>query len=96
MGSPTAPTGLFAVSAITGEIIWSYPVSANVYGEGPAVGPDGTIYFAAEDNDGTIHAITPEGKLKWSKTLGKKIQASPAVTSDGILYVLANEHGSFI
>lgn len=91
MGSPTAPTGLFAVSAITGEIIWSYPVSANVYGEGPAVGSDGTIYFTAEDNDGTIHAITPEGKLKWSKTLGKKIQASPAVTSDGTLYVLANE-----
>lgn len=89
--SADAPRGLFAFSAISGEQLWTYPVSAAVYGEGPAVGPDGTIYFAAEDNDGTVYAISPDGKLKWSKALGKKIQSSPAVTSDGTVYVLANE-----
>ena len=90
-GSADPANGLFAFSAVTGEIIWTYTVSSAIYGEGPAVGPDGTIYFAAEDNNGTVYAISPDGKLKWSATLGKKIQSSPAVTSDGTVYVLANE-----
>ena len=88
MGSPTKPTGLFAVSAITGQVVWSYATTGNVYGEGPAVGSDGTIYFS--DEGGTFYAISPSGSLKWQHNVGKGQNASPAVTSDGTVYVIAS------
>ena len=88
MGSPTKPTGLFAVSAITEQVVWSYATTGNVYGEGPAVGPDGTIYFS--DEGGTFYAISPSGSLKWQHNVGKGQNASPAVTSDGTVYVIAS------
>lgn len=81
---------LRAVSAITGQIAWEYATSAATYGAGPAVGPDGTIYFGTEDGDGTLYAVSASGALKWKATLGAAVKASPAVTSDGTVYALAD------
>ena len=82
---------LFAVNAITGQIRWEYATSAATYGSGPAVGADGTVYFGTEDSEGSFFAISASGALKWKKSLGSKVQACPAVTSDGIVYALAND-----
>ena len=81
---------LFAVNAITGQIRWEYATSAATYGSGPAVGADGTVYFGTEDSDGSFYAVSASGALKWKKTLGAAVKASPAVTSDGVVYALAN------
>ena len=81
---------LIAVDAINGTIKWEYTTAAATYGAGPAVGPDGTIYFGTEDGAGTFYAINPSGSLKWQKELGKAVKSSPAVTSDGMVYALAD------
>lgn len=81
---------LFAIHAVTGEIRWSVATAAATYGAGPAVGADGMIYFGTEDDEGSFYAITPAGVTKWSKQLGGKVKASPAVTSEGVVYALTD------
>lgn len=80
---------LFAVDAYSGLIKWVYEISDKVtYGGGAAVGTDGTIYQGGRDK--TMHAITPEGKQKWSFEASGNIDAFPAITSDNNLYFCAN------
>ncbi len=87
---PQTEKKLIAIDAIKGTIVWEYATTAATYGAGPAVGADGTIYFGTEDADGTLHAVTASGALRWKKTLGKAVKASPAVTSDGVIYALSD------
>ena len=81
--------GISAYNAITGEKLWEVSTASDgtVYGEGPAVGKDGTIYFGTEGT-GTVKAVSPAGVLKWSTKLAKACKAAPAVTSTGIVYAL--------
>lgn len=80
---------LFAVDAYSGLIKWVYEIPGKVtYGGGAAVGPDGTIYQGGRDM--TMHAITPDGKGKWSFKASGNIDAFPAITSDNNLYFCAN------
>lgn len=81
---------LLAVNAITGIIMWQQSMEAATYGAGVVVGADGKIYLGTEDKAGTIYAFTPNGTLRWSATMGAAIKASPAITSDGKLYVLCD------
>lgn len=81
---------LLAVGAVTGRIVWEYATSAATYGAGPAVGADGTVYFGTEDSEGSFYAVSASGALRWKKSLGAAVKASPAVTSDGVVYALAN------
>lgn len=81
---------LLAVNAITGEIKWQQSMAAATYGAGVAIGSDGKVYLGTEDKDGTIYAFTPNGTLRWSTTMGAAIKASPAVTTDGKIYVLCD------
>jgi outer membrane protein assembly factor BamB len=56
-------------------------------GSAPAVGADGTIY--ANTNDGVLHAIRPNGTLRWKfKTEGivVDVPSSPAIALDGTVY----------
>ena len=66
---------------------WKQPfvLSAGIVSH-PTVANDGTIYICGKDN--TLQAITKEGKLKWSKSIGKNISC-PGVSldSDGTIYV---------
>lgn len=81
---------LFAVDAVAGTVKWQFATAAATYGAGPAVGPDGKIYFGTEDGAGTFYAITPNGIEKWKVSLGNAVKAAPAVTSDGVVYVLVD------
>src|SRR5205807_2688082 len=64
----------------------------------PAVGKDGTIYFACLD--GRVHAVAHDGELKWSFATGGTVVSSPAVddrenvyftSRDGFLYCVNSE-----
>ena len=47
----------------------------------PVVGPDGTVYIGM---DGALHAITPDGAVRWTATLGTTtLPGGPALSPDG-------------
>ncbi len=57
-------------------------------GAGPVVAPDGTVYLANEQ--GKLMSFKPDGTPGWSRTIaaGQRIVASPAIGSDGSVYVI--------
>lgn len=81
---------IYAVSAITGQISWQYSTASATYGAGPVVAPNGYVIFGTEDSNGTLYALSENGTLRWSVQLGSAVKASPAVTSDGVVYALNN------
>lgn len=81
---------VFGINAITGAILWQYATDAATYGAGPAVAKNGSIIFGTEDGDGSVFALSPNGTLCWVAKLGNSIKAAPAVTSDGVVYALAD------
>lgn len=89
----TEADSLYSLAPATGGRIWAYYSGGGK--SSPVIGQDGTIYCA--NQDGVVHAITPEGQQKWSATPGAGIavNASPAVDPDrGLLYVV-DEDGWF-
>jgi outer membrane protein assembly factor BamB len=87
---PTStPAGhLFAVDRVTGIINWVFQITTITYGGGAVVGNDGTIYQCGTDSK--VYAINPNGSQKWSFTGAGAFGAFPALSSDGVLYCLAN------
>lgn len=92
---------LTAFNPLTGAVIWRY--NTNREGDiwtAPAIGPDGTIYFAFTGQGGSFGiftALNPDGTLKWKfPPLGVPIPASsPAVVtrSDGTYIYLGSSDG---
>lgn len=81
---------VYGINAITGAILWQYITDGATYGAGPAVAKNGSIIFGTEDGDGSVFALSPNGTLRWVAKLGNSIKAAPAVTSDGVVYALAD------
>ncbi len=52
---------------------------------GPAVGADGTAYFAS--SAGTVYAVSHTGSLLWKYVCGSAVQAAPVVAADGGVYI---------
>ena len=48
------------------------------------MGADGTIYVGGADNN--LHALNPDGSLKWKFATGNWVESSPAVGANGTLY----------
>lgn len=70
-------------------LAWQYKVDWPSYvGCQPIISEDGTIYFA---DDTYLHALLPDGTLKWSYTLGTvwitDIGSTPAIANDGTIYI---------
>ena len=53
---------------------WQFPLPKSATENGPAIGPDGTIYACAADN--YLYAVTSAGTLKWKYKLTKLRQKS--------------------
>ncbi len=71
-----------------GSLKWKCKVGSGTE-TNPSIGPDGTIYVGGDK----LYAINPDGTIKWSFNLGKNQhihQSSPAISSDGIIYVGTN------
>ncbi|MGC8834666.1 MAG: PQQ-binding-like beta-propeller repeat protein, partial [Armatimonadota bacterium] len=86
---------LYAVDAETGVEQWRFYTSGDIKSS-PAIGSDGTIYFAS--NDGFTYAVNPAdpkvgGRIqpRWKASTGRVNMCSPAL-SEGVLYI-GNEAG---
>ncbi|MCK4365293.1 MAG: PQQ-binding-like beta-propeller repeat protein [Thermoplasmatales archaeon] len=76
------PGALCAVNP-DGTTKWKYGASG--VESSPAIGDDGTIYFA-DTNNWNIKALYPNGTLKWSYHTNHVIYSSPAIGLDGTIY----------
>lgn len=78
-------TSLFAIRP-DGTKKWEYAAKSYI-NAAPAINTDGTIYVASKDNK--LHAIKPNGKMKWIFTETEKggMHAGPTIGSDGTIYV---------
>ncbi|MFC2006008.1 PQQ-binding-like beta-propeller repeat protein [Chloroflexota bacterium] len=84
---------LSAVSS-NGSLQWS----SNSLGSGriyssPAIGADGTIYIGSTDKH--LHAINPDGSIKWSFPTGDEVNSSPAIALDGTIYVGSDDNNLY-
>ncbi|MCB0020144.1 MAG: PQQ-like beta-propeller repeat protein [Anaerolineales bacterium] len=80
-------SALLAADALTGNILWSYPLSVHGPG-GLALGEDGTIY--ANTHSG-LHAVNPDGSRKWYlNDIGNGTMSS-SIGSDGTIYTVSDD-----
>lgn len=83
----TVDDALVAIRA--GRIQWR--VRAGAISEvSPAVTPDGTIVFGA--NDGIQYGVAPGGEVRWRHRSGALTYSSSAATRDGLVY-FGDHHG---
>ncbi len=69
----------------TATIKWTVPIGEKISSyAGPAIASDGTIYIGTLA--GTMHAMNPDGSIKWNFTTGGQIISTPALCSDGTIY----------
>jgi len=52
---------------------------------GPAIGPDGSLYYGEVDR--FVSAVSSDGLLRWRYPTGDQVHASPVVAEDGTVYV---------
>ncbi|HOC78615.1 MAG TPA: PQQ-binding-like beta-propeller repeat protein [Methanofastidiosum sp.] len=76
--------GLCAVNPTNGIIKWKLTTIPKIYYSSAAIGPDNKIYVGA-GND--LYAISPEGAVLWNFPTSNGIWSSPAIGSDGTIYI---------
>jgi outer membrane protein assembly factor BamB len=93
-----------------GSPLWTYPFGLlesfpqHSLCPSPALGSDGTLYFAG--NDSWVYALNPNGTPKWiydisdfenntSGALVTNIESSPAIGSDGTVYFGADDYNLY-
>lgn len=83
-----AALGLLAFTSAldqpAGSRLWDFYTGTPVQSS-PAVAPDGTVYFGADN--GKLYAFDPQGQGKWEFPAGDAIVASPAIAVDGTVIV---------
>lgn len=72
------------------QLVGEFEVDGNIH-TAPAVGRDGTVYFATDA--GELVAMQPDGSLRWKVMAGAPSQTSPAVGEDGTIYFGAEGKG---
>jgi outer membrane protein assembly factor BamB len=75
---------LYAVDA-AGRKKWEFEGRDSFVGSSPAIARDGTIVVGAYD--GNLYAVSPSGTERWTHWTGDTIRASPAIASDGTIYI---------
>jgi len=64
---------------------WRYRTDGPIECSSVAIGKDGTIFFGSDDK--YLHALYPNGTLKWEYKTGGWIESSPAIDENGTIYV---------
>ena len=86
----------FALHAINpdGSSKWIHPVDSWIYWSSPAISAaDGTVYIGSftQSNfslqQGKVYAVNPDGSRKWTQTTAGKVDSSPAIGKDGLIYI---------
>lgn len=90
-------TNHYILKAISphGKLLWEYtdPTEHTEFGL-PTIGKDGTIYIGCYN--GPLHAIKPDGTVKWIYKKEGMLTSSPAISPDGTLYFInSNQPGLY-
>jgi outer membrane protein assembly factor BamB len=78
-------SGLYAYSS-SGTEKWRTEINVSGADGSPSIGSDGTIYLAHAGTD-ILYAVNPDGTVRWQYTLGFHPESSPAIASDGTIYI---------
>ena len=104
LGAPETPNAFYALTVATGAVRWQLPLGVNEVRSTPAVAPDGSITFVAEERPpsgaGVVHDIvyrlSSGGAVLWTYDINptglgviQVGQSAPTVASDGTVYVAA-------
>jgi outer membrane protein assembly factor BamB len=80
---------LYAISR-SGTLVWKYK-TGGVIQSSPALDSFGNVYVGSQD--GFLNAIDSTGSLKWAYNMtDKDIWGSPAVGSDGAIYLGSGDY----
>ena len=88
--------GLAALSQEMGTVVWSFSLGSDPslipMGTMPVVAEDGTVYYYTRtqpgwDAKGLLHALTPDGALKWTLEHTLEFSGIPALGPEGAVYV---------
>ena len=81
---------LYAVDGGTGAKQWEFSVGYSYQTNSPAIGEDGTVYWATQ-NPPTIYAFDgATGAKKWQTATQRNIGSSPILGATGVLYLGLN------
>jgi outer membrane protein assembly factor BamB len=69
-------------------VAWRFFTKKRISGA-PVIGSAGDVYFGS--HDGTVYALTSQGKPRWKVETGDKIWASPALAKKGRLLVVGSD-----
>jgi outer membrane protein assembly factor BamB len=93
---------VYALNALTGDLVWTYPVSSAILGS-PALGPDGQVFV--NSLDGFVYALDAEtGETLWAQPFQTEGQiwasalpvgeALYVSDTDGTVYILDSATGT--
>jgi len=90
-GDYTNPDGIFWALYPNGTVLWQTTIPCP-FGEidissSAAVDSDGMIYFGGSNTNRDLWALYPNGTIAWSYRTGGLVWSSPAIGSDGTVYV---------
>jgi outer membrane protein assembly factor BamB len=84
----TTEGNMFAF-ALNGRRLFFYDAGAQIESKPAVDGPTGEVYLPTVD--GSVHAITVEGQLKWKAKVIGSVRAQPLLTADAVYLVGEND-----
>jgi outer membrane protein assembly factor BamB len=72
--------------SVTPHVLWTTKTNTTLSAYcPPSIAADGTLYLSAEIKES--YAISPNGQVKWTAATEGNCEASPAIGSDGTVYI---------
>jgi len=83
-------SGLVAINP-EGTEKWKFSINDDVYSVSfSAIASNGTIYTGINN---TLYAVNPDGTMKWEYEISDGVFSTPAIASDGTLYISSMHKG---